>query len=287
MEQRCLYTLLHAEKSNHEPILLEWAAPLTRTLRDDARLDSLFFARYNKPDWQIRYRVLGDPAWVDGPVRAAVGKTLEPLRDRGAFSSLEFATYEREYERYGGPEGMRLSEKIFYHDTVACLELIEAEARGRLSKSRREYSLVLTECVLDLFGFDRAQRIAFYEFGYRWTREVGGWEPDEFQLLEQRYQGLRGGLVELVDGRHDGEAEASWGGEQPAAIAHRCLDATRPVVEELLAAHAAGRVHQDPLHLAWSYCHMHCNRLGVATPAEAILRFFMHRLHEERRVGIA
>ena len=32
MGERCLYTLLHADKENHEAILLEWAAPVARAL---------------------------------------------------------------------------------------------------------------------------------------------------------------------------------------------------------------------------------------------------------------
>ena len=45
---------------------------------------------------------------------------------------------------------------------------------------------------------------------------------------------------------------------------------------------AAGRVRQELVPLAWSYTHMHCNRLGIDPVAEAILRYFMHRLMQER-----
>jgi thiopeptide-type bacteriocin biosynthesis protein len=256
-------------------------------LKDEPGLDSLFFARYNTPDWQVRFRVLGRPDWVDGPVRERIDRSLRVLEERGLFSSCEFASYQREYERYGGPEGMRLAERIFLHDSVACLEVIRAEAAGATAKSRREHSLLMTEKLLDLMGLEGDTRLRFYEFGYSWTTEVGGWEPEEFAVLDRRYEGLRDGLRQLLGPEADGDPELLWGGPEPARIARTCLERTGPVIAELLDAHAAGKVAQPLWHLAWSYCHMSCNRLGVEAPAEAILRYFMRRFHGERRAGAA
>jgi hypothetical protein len=53
------------------------------------------------------------------------------------------------------------------------------------------------------------------------------------------------------------------------------------VIDRVRAGHAEGRIRQDLVHLAWSYCHMHCNRLGIENPAEAILRYFLFRFHED------
>jgi thiopeptide-type bacteriocin biosynthesis protein len=283
--ERCLYTLLLAPRENHDRILLEFVAPVVREIDGDAELDSLFFARYNKPDWQLRFRVLGSPAWVDGPVRALVERGLRPLRERGLIEGSELAEYEREYDRYGGEEGMRLAERIFHADTVACLDLLEADARGALAKSRREYSLLMTERFLDLMGFDAPARLRFYEFAYSWTVNLGSWQEEEMQILEARYQSLREGIRDLLAGPQSRDPDTQWGGPEPARIAGACLDRQRPVVQELLAAHAAGRIRQDLVNLAWSYTHMHCNRLGIEAWPEAILRFFLHRLYQDGPPG--
>ena len=282
--ERCLYTLIHAPRENHDALLRELVIPIVRELRRSPELDSLFFARYNQPDWQLRFRILGVPAWVDGPVRELIDQRLPSLRDRGLLEGWEFASYQREYERYGGEEGMRLCEKIFLHDTLACCELIDAEDRGLLGKSRREYSLVFVERFLDLMRFDRERRIAFYRQGYAWAVDNDAWSAEDLRLLEERYQGLKEGLLALFHGDRGDDPDALYGGAEPARIARACLDATRPVLDELLAAHAAGRIPQDLVHLAWSLCHMHCNRIGVEVSAEAIIRFFMHRLHQDEAI---
>ena len=84
--------------------------------------------------WQLRVRVLGSPPWVRNEVRPRLEHAL-----------VTFGEYVRETDCYGGPEGMRLAEQILLHDSLACLDLLEAEARGACSRSRREWSLMFTE----------------------------------------------------------------------------------------------------------------------------------------------
>ena len=168
-----------------------------------------------------------------------------------------------ELARYGGPEGFRIAERVFQADSLPCLDLLAASPRPL-----RETSLLLTERLLDLLGFERARRIAFYRAGYAWALEQGRWDADDLRLLEARYAALRDGLGTLLH---------STGPEEFAAW----TAATRPWIERLLAAHAAGTVQQDLGSLAWSFAHMQCNRLGIDGDAEAILRFFLQRAHED------
>jgi thiopeptide-type bacteriocin biosynthesis protein len=273
---------MFSPQERHEEVLRTFVTPLVGAVRDAPELDSLFFARYNVPDWQLRFRVLGRPDWVDGPVRDMVATRLRPLRESGLVGEVEFAEYQREYERYGGEEGMALCESIFLHDTLACLDLIDVESKGGLGKSRREYSIVMTERFLDLMRFDRAHRLAFYRFGYQWVVDGGYWKPDDFVVLEKRYQELKPGLVALLD--REGDRDEAWGGSEAARIANACLEATRPVVDELLVAHAAGRIPVELPYLAWSLTHMHSNRLGIDATPEAILRYFLTRLYEDGQV---
>jgi lantibiotic biosynthesis protein len=280
-QQLCLFALLYAPRGQHERIVGELMTPIARELREAPELDSLFFARYNVPSWQLRFRVLGRPSWIAGPVHERVRQAIEPLRAAGAVEGFEFAQYDRELERYGGEEGMGLAEKLFLHDSLAILDLLEAERQGLLEKSRREVSLLMTERLLDLLRFDRAQRLAFYEYGYRWTREMGTWNDGDLARIEQRYRELQPGLAELFAGDKRDDPAWLWGGAAAARIAGRWMAASRPVADAIRAAHAAGRIRQDLGYLAWSYAHMSANRFGIDPTPEAILRYFMHRLHQD------
>jgi lantibiotic biosynthesis protein len=276
----CLFTLLYAGRDRHEEILAGLVTPVAREIRGAPELDSLFFARYNVPSWQIRFRVLGEPEWVHGAVKARVEAGLAALAP-GAVEGVEFAVYDREIERYGGPEGMALAEQLFLHDTLAVLDLMEAERAGACAKTRREVSLLMTDRLLDMLGFDRERRLALYAHGYRWTEEMGTWGDKERTLLEERFQGLKAGLQDLFTGEQSRHPELLWGGAEPARIAARWQEATAPVARQITEAHAAGRIQQDLVYLAWSYAHMSANRLGIDPTPEAILRFYMHRLLAE------
>jgi len=271
--ERCLYTLVHAPRERHDELLHTLVRPVVQGIREHPDLQSLFFARYNQPHWQLRFRVLGTPDWVEGPVRAAVEARLPALRAEGLLESWEFATYQREWERYGGERGMRLCEQIFLHDSLACLDLLHEEAAGTLETNRREYALVFTERFLDLLGLDREARLRVYSKAFDWAIESGDWSENDRALLEERYQGLREGLADLVRA------------EEPP-IARRCLEACRPWTEALRAGLRDGSVQQDPAHLAWSLTHMHCNRIGLDVHAEAVLRYFAWRLTQDQAVPL-
>src|SRR5438093_3462930 len=178
-DEACLYTVVHSPKESHERLLRELVAPVVREIRDQKDLDSLFFVRYDDPDWQIRFRVLGRPSWVEGPVRDRVERAARPFVAEGVIQGVEFGEYAREWDRYGGPLGMRLAERIFFHDSLACLDLLEAEERGQPSRSRREWSLLLTERFLDLFDFDATRRLAFYRSGHDWAFRDGVFKEED------------------------------------------------------------------------------------------------------------
>ncbi|MBZ5639102.1 MAG: thiopeptide-type bacteriocin biosynthesis protein [Acidobacteriia bacterium] len=282
-----LSTLLHAPREEHEALVRDFVTPLALEFASDPRLRALFFGRHNEPDWHLRVSVVGDPEWVRGPLPVLVERRLAALEATRRLSGHEFAAYEREEARFGGVEGARLAERIFHHDTLACLARIEVESRGEAARSRREYCLLMTERLLDLLRFDRDRRIAFYHHGYSFEIELGRWGPGERDALERHYRSIKDGLLELLRSEPGRDPAFLWGGVAAAAAAESCIEALRPLVGDLLGGLGAGTIRKGAADLAWSLAHMHANRLQIEADAEAILRYFMHRLHEEERIVTA
>jgi thiopeptide-type bacteriocin biosynthesis protein len=276
-DETCLYTLFHADASVHEELLRAAVIPVVRELRDAPGLRSLFFARYSEPDWQLRFRVLGEPRWIEDEVKPRIETAVSSTRGAGLFESVEYASYQREWERYGGPTGMPLAEAVFLHDSLACLDLIEAESEGALARSRREWSLVLTDRFLDLFDVTIDDKVAFYHFGHQWAVRENEWDAEDLARLDAKYESLAPGLRSLLS-REDPPADAElWGGERGAAIARRALSSFAPVAAAVRAGLRDGSIAQEPVYLLWSYAHMHANRLGISSTAEAILRYLLWR----------
>jgi len=277
-QYRCLYTLLTSDRENHDDLLRHLVIPVTRQIASDPELDSIFFVRYSEPVWQLRFRILGQPEWIEDRVRPLLEAALPDVTRQGLAERWEFASYEREVARYGGEEGMRLAEKIFFHDSLLSLDLIEAEQLGLTSKSRREMSLLYADRLLHLMQFTREQKLAFYAHGYRWALEMESWQEEEMRLLDARYQELKGGLYDLLLGSQANDPVSQWGGEESARAARQAFTALENVTGRLREASAAGRISQEIVYLVWCYTHMQCNRMGISPSGEAILRYFVHRL---------
>jgi len=259
---------------------------IASALRGRARLGAFMFARFNKPAFHLGLGVLGAGAWLEASVRPLVEKSLAALVKEGVIAEYTIGPYAPEEAEYGGEEGMRLTERLFHHDSLACLDLMEVEAHGGFRRTRREYSLLMVERLLDQMRFGRDRKLAFYERGYKWALKIGSLNDGEVAALEKRYQEVKKGLAELVNPGARSSAEARWGGAEAARIAEGCLAETAPVIERAMKGLAAGTIKQDPVELAWSWTRVHSNRLGVLNVAEASLRFFMHRLHEDAGSGI-
>jgi thiopeptide-type bacteriocin biosynthesis protein len=279
--QACLYTIAYLPRERIEALLLDEIRPIVREIRAHPDLDSLFFVRYSEPRWQLRFRVFGRPAWVQGALRERLEELVARLQAGRVIEGHAFARYEREIERYGGEEGMALAERLFYLDSLAALDLCDAERRGVMAKSRREVALLFADRLADLAGFDESQRLAYYRRGFSWALETGEWTSGELEVLERKFLALRPGLERLF--ATGGDEASRWGGEEVAEIVQRFAAAAAPVLREIVDGHAAGRIRQDLVYLLWSYAHMFTNRLGIESTPEAILRFFMHRYLQERR----
>ncbi len=276
--ESCLYTLLHASTEHHDQLLRDFVAPLVSQFGAAPELDSYFIARYSEPDWQLRFRILGRPDWISGPVRAEIEKRLPTLAHSGLIRGHEFSEYEREWDRYGGPQGMQLCEQLFMHDTWLCLRWLDLEQQGLLVKSRRELSLLYTERWLDLFNVTSDEREQLYRFAHSWPIKAGEWGPTEIEILDRKFADLEQSLRANLNAMRQAD-RAVWGNDAVAQTVETAIEQSRPAATELLARHQRGELTSDWVHMLWSLTHMHCNRLGIDSYAESIVRYFGWRLY--------
>ena len=78
-------------------------------------------------------------------------------------------TYEREVERYGGPESIDRAERAFAADSQAVADLLRLRARGRLRLERTLLAVTSLDLLLQGLGLPAAERLA-------WARGVRGHE---------------------------------------------------------------------------------------------------------------
>jgi thiopeptide-type bacteriocin biosynthesis protein len=281
-----LFAKLYAGPATADQVLRDVVRPVVERVLPAGAADGWFFVRYGDPDWHLRLRFHGHPARLGGEVLPALQAAAAPLLHDGRLWRLQLDTYEREVERYGGPAGIVLAERLFQADSEAVLalaELLPEDARGEV---RWRLALVGMDRLLSDLGIDlEARRAVVHK-----TRETFAAEfhaDAEFgHQLAAKFRPERKGLEALLDPAAVGDAPFAAARE----ILRRRSQALAPVTAELSACARAGRLSVPLTELAPSYLHMHANRLlrSAHRAQELVLYDFLARLYQSqaaRRYG--
>jgi thiopeptide-type bacteriocin biosynthesis protein len=204
------------------------------------------------------------------------------MLDDGRIWKLQLDTYEREIERYGGPAGIELAERLFCADSACVLDILGMLAGDAGSDARWRLALRGTDQLLGDLGFDLAGRLAIMRRardGFAREHRVEASIP--FQRgLGDRYRKERAALDALLDPARDADSELAPGLER---IAQRSAD-NAAIAAELRAAEQRGALTASVAELAPSYVHMHVNRLirSAQRAHEVVLYDLLVRLYESR-----
>jgi thiopeptide-type bacteriocin biosynthesis protein len=194
---------------------------------------------------------------------------------------VQLDTYEREVERYGGPEGIALAEALFHMDSEAVLTLLQVLEGDEGADMRWRLALVGMDRLLDDLGLPLASKAAVvgraradlgaeFHVDRRFEEQLSARYRQEFRALEALLEAspqippaLRPGL---------------------AALGRRS-ERLRQVAEALRHAEQEGRLTASLEHLAGSFLHMQANRLLQVDQRaqELILYDFLSRLYRSRQ----
>ena len=203
-----------------------------------------FYLLYRDPDQHVRVRLraASDPA----ALREQTIAFAETLAQSGVVNRYLLATYERELERYGGPDGLDLCEHLFHRDSVDALR-----APGADLLSGRERLDALLPPLLALFD-----ALTTEDERARW---VEARRPSAKRATREEAEVLKL-LADAPPPAPDDERIALG-----RAVAAHCGEANPyiDVVDSLL--------------------HMHCNRRGVSVDEERDLRRILWKALFSRR----
>ncbi|HEY2029472.1 MAG TPA: lantibiotic dehydratase [Myxococcales bacterium] len=270
-----LYAKLYCSPATADHVLREAIAPVVEEAQSAGDVDRWFFVRYDEAGWHLRVRLHGSPERLHSRVFPHLRRRVWPLLDGGMVSRFQLDTYEREIERYGGDEGMLLSEALFHADSEAalriCLQLSGDEgARARWQLALRAMKDLLDD--LNLTGEAQARLTRSLRAGF--GREFG----DRGQLERQlggRYREMRKEIRDLLEPKAQ---PPDWIEPGIAILRDRSrkLGAT---CTELRKAELEGRLTATVETLAESYLHMSANRLllSAARAQELVLYDFLER----------
>ncbi len=273
-----LYAKLYCGPANADRLLMGLVAPLVRRALASKAAGGWFFIRYNDPDFHLRVRFHGAPQRLLLEVLPALKRHAEKALAEGLLHRLELATYEREVERYGGPEGVLLCEPLFQADSEAVVDLLSDLTGDEGAQARWKLALYGAQMLLRDLGLEDQETLALLsrlKEGY--FQEFGG-SPALKKALGDRYRRERAEVERLLETRESGAPQVARG---LAALEERARK-MRPVLATLLKKAKQGRLTTPLPDLAASLLHMHVNRLirAEARAHEAVLYAFLAQAHE-------
>jgi thiopeptide-type bacteriocin biosynthesis protein len=279
-----LYAKLYTGPTTADQVLRDVVRPLVEEALATGAADRWFFIRYGDPDWHLRLRFHGEPARLHGEVLPALQAAAAAALADGRLWRLQLDTYEREVERYGGPEGIALAERVFYADSEAVLELADLSPGDTRGDVRWRLALAGMDLLLADLGFDLDTR-----------RVVVHRARDSFAAEFRANAKLRHGLGAKFRAvcKNLEPLLAPGGGTDPQVAAglevlRRRSQRLTPVTAELGACARAGRLSAPLPELAPSYLHMHTNRLlrSAHRAQELVVYDFLCRLYDARAARV-
>lgn len=263
-----LFLKLYAAKLHEEDLIASHVRKLARHAIERGLAEEWFFVRYADPERHVRLRFRGDAQRMLTELAPATFAWLDALMEEGTCTRFAIDTYDREVERYGGVDAMRVAESMFAVDSEAVADLIDAAQRAP-SLDRSDLAIATVTDMLDAMGLDARGRLAWLE-GIGLTRsraDCGG----EYRLRRER-------LLALL--REPGARSSAFGAEVADVLARR-RERLRPLGRELAALEARGLSSEAPSAIFRSQVHMHMNRLfGIDPDAERRMYGLLLRAHE-------
>ena len=250
-----LYVKLYGPREDEDELLAGPVRELAGAAARDGLASGWFFLRYGDPDPHLRLRFRGEPGRLTGELLPRLCEWAGRLVAAGRCDRFAVDTYEREVERYGGPEGMAAAEGLFAADS-RCVAGLLGCLRGDLGLDRVGLAVVTTDDLLDALGLDPGRRLEWYG-GRVADRRASG--PEH----RRRKAALR---PLLADPRRLGSVPCG-----PEALGHLAerRAALAPIAERLAELAAP------------SFVHLHCNRLLGTDPAtERLVMGLLLRIRE-------
>jgi thiopeptide-type bacteriocin biosynthesis protein len=268
-----LYLKLYTGAATADRLLVETVAPLVKSALGSGAADGWFFLRYGDPDWHLRLRFHGAPERLR-QLAGELPEVLEPLHQQGLLWKVQLDTYEREVERYGGPEAMLLVERLFQADSEAVLELLSLLPGDEGADARWRLMLCGMDRLLSDLGLGLEARLQVVtELRESFGREFQVERTIERQLNE-RFRKERRSTEDLLCSRA-GTPVLARGLE----VLQRRSDKLAPTLAGLKALATAGRLGVPIAGLAGSFLHMHANRMArsAARAQELVLYDLLNR----------
>jgi thiopeptide-type bacteriocin biosynthesis protein len=197
-----IYFKFYSGAQNAERILLEVITPSIDHLLIKDKIDQWFFIRYADHDLHFRVRLhFKKPSYIGNIVRT-IYKFVSKFVEEEIVRKVQTDTYQLKIERYG-IHTMKLSEKIFFLDSMLFLNTLQLLMNPQGDTQRWHFSLKSIDCLLDCLNLNSEQKLTLLEgMKENFSKEFGSNHSLKNQLnnkFAREWKGLGRSLNPLTE----------------------------------------------------------------------------------------
>jgi thiopeptide-type bacteriocin biosynthesis protein len=244
-----IYIKLYLGEEGVNRFLVQHLCAFVEDLCQETAIIDWFFIRYSDPERHLRLRMrlanLGSFSTTIFKLKEAVFQWMK----KGLVKEMVLANYEREVERYGGPEVIEAAEFVFCADSRAIIHVLSSVTNKTLALPEPILHVLSMLNFLKGFGLERAGILALLNSGSEKGSELQGFRKHKAQLIK---------LAETEELEVFSEAAR-----------------LRKESQEFFQTKAQGLSPNAQFMIYNSLLHMHCNRLGCDTSAEERARLYL------------
>ncbi|OBF38921.1 hypothetical protein A5724_08975 [Mycobacterium sp. ACS1612] len=230
-----LFVKLYCPVDLEEELLRGPVRAFTREVAGDGFVE-WFFIRYSDPRRHIRLRFRGDPARLLADLLPRIAAWATELTNVGMCERFSIDTYERELDRFGGPDSLAAAEQFFCADSAAVSDLLAGGEMEPLPTA-----VMTVDAMLNGLGLNRRERA-------EWCAARSGPRSESGADYREWKQLLRPMLADET---------ASPLGD----VRDRLQRASAQLRYTTTELHDMGRMSCAPADLYGSLVHLHLNRL--------------------------
>lgn len=127
-----LYAKLFLPIDFEKEFISHYLHPFVSHLINSAIIDRWFFVRYQEDKHHIRLRLHGHPEILNTQGLLSFSNWMGDLSENQLISEFSFHNYDREIERYGGPDLMDLAEEMFCFDSDFCAYVLKTSENEKM-----------------------------------------------------------------------------------------------------------------------------------------------------------
>ncbi len=250
-----LFVKLYGARDHENALLTGTLGDICEMTETSGIAPSWFFLRYADPEPHLRVRWKGDADLLIHQLLPHLTEIANALIAQRIITRFTIDTYDRELDRYGGPAGTDVCERIFHADSRAVQQLLSIPGSG---EDITQLAVLTVDSLLDGLGLDGDARLDFY------TRRTASTDENVRRRAGADYR-IRKVALRTTLGR-SGVDHVDPSGRLAGVLAAR-HDRLRAAAADLADLEARGLLTAPLDSLYPSLIHMHLNRLSGDTAA--------------------